>query len=444
MKSLIITTIVGTITFAINGVTGAALPADVTDRAVDHCGALGVCSWGDYGAICCAFPPGKDPRYPRDEKLSITERGNMETTSSSSMKEVGNTGSDDNVEYEEAHGGQDLNLAWFDVLDDLKKRNVLKASEAESYVKGLETRKAKPDKTAHARDIPAAVKYTSLTSPSSTPASDAILDYLKCKDFCKFDTNSPPTCLPNCYVIDGQVQVDAPGILIPPSSDAFTTPSSSIIPSPTTLQTSTTSSTPISTDVSPHAVDKRVPPNLVTANNSPKTYTCPPKHHFGPTSKKSNYVKPGCNPRVRRDCYLPMYGCVKDAHRKRQTLGGDFQLSTEIKATTALEDREIEAEWHPETKLRRASSFFDIGSWEAKAEPGLEAREGHENPIPGPQVGALKKEHGNGNRQQSAAVNPQALKNLKDKANKANGPHHKVRAVEATLEVFEHDALLGP
>ncbi|KAL8868220.1 MAG: hypothetical protein Q9198_008258, partial [Flavoplaca austrocitrina] len=96
------------------------------------------------------------------------------------------------------------------------------------------------------RDVPAAVEYYSASTSTSTPSSDITLNYLKCKDFCKFDKSSPPTCLPNCYVIDGQIQLDAPLLLIPPPA-TVTTSEASIDTSTTTFQTSTTSAVPMDT-----------------------------------------------------------------------------------------------------------------------------------------------------------------------------------------------------
>ncbi|KAL8921499.1 MAG: hypothetical protein Q9208_005653 [Pyrenodesmia sp. 3 TL-2023] len=48
----------------------------------------------------------------------------------------------------------------------------------------------------------------------------------QCQEFCKTDKISYETCLSNCQVIDGKVQVNAPGVLFPPtlsSSSTFTT-----------------------------------------------------------------------------------------------------------------------------------------------------------------------------------------------------------------------------
>ncbi|KAL8868471.1 MAG: hypothetical protein Q9198_008166, partial [Flavoplaca austrocitrina] len=96
------------------------------------------------------------------------------------------------------------------------------------------------------RDVPAAVEYYSASTSTSTPSSDVTLNYLKCKDFCKFDKSSPPTCLPNCYVIDGQIQLDAPLLLISPPA-TVTNSEASIDTSMSTFQTSTTSAVPMDT-----------------------------------------------------------------------------------------------------------------------------------------------------------------------------------------------------
>ncbi|KAL8833624.1 MAG: hypothetical protein Q9170_004172 [Blastenia crenularia] len=48
----------------------------------------------------------------------------------------------------------------------------------------------------------------------------------QCIDFCKTDKISQLTCLENCQVIDGHVQVNAPGVVFPPNSptpSSFTT-----------------------------------------------------------------------------------------------------------------------------------------------------------------------------------------------------------------------------
>ena len=118
------------------------------------------------------------------------------------------------------------------------------------------------------RDVPAAVEYYSASTSTSTPSSDITLNYLKCKDFCKFDVcllslrharsgplaltdysaqkSLPPICLPNCYVIDGQIQLDAPLLLVLPSA-TVTTSEASIDTSMATFQTSTTSALPVDT-----------------------------------------------------------------------------------------------------------------------------------------------------------------------------------------------------
>ncbi|KAL9003435.1 MAG: hypothetical protein Q9180_009903, partial [Flavoplaca navasiana] len=86
--------------------------------------------------------------------------------------------------------------------------------------------------------------------------------------------SSPPTCLPNCYVIDGQVQLDAPLLLIPPPA-TVTTSEASIDTSMTTFQTSTTSAVPMDTLLaSREHIEERAPPGLVT-DKSP-----PPKCHM--------------------------------------------------------------------------------------------------------------------------------------------------------------------
>ncbi|KAI4201523.1 MAG: hypothetical protein LQ346_002159 [Caloplaca aetnensis] len=53
------------------------------------------------------------------------------------------------------------------------------------------------------------------SGPSSPPE--------QCKEFCKTDKISYETCLSNCQVIDGQVQVNAPGVLLPPAGGASST-----------------------------------------------------------------------------------------------------------------------------------------------------------------------------------------------------------------------------
>ncbi|KAL8982294.1 MAG: hypothetical protein Q9205_003156 [Flavoplaca limonia] len=111
------------------------------------------------------------------------------------------------------------------------------------------------------RDVPAAVEYYSASTSTSTPSSDITLNYLKCKDFCKFDKSSPPTCLPNCYVIDGQIQLDVPLLLIPPPA-TVTTSEASIDTSTTTFQTSTTSAVPMDTLLaSRDHIEERAPPD---------------------------------------------------------------------------------------------------------------------------------------------------------------------------------------
>ncbi|KAL9626556.1 MAG: hypothetical protein Q9204_007214, partial [Flavoplaca sp. TL-2023a] len=112
------------------------------------------------------------------------------------------------------------------------------------------------------RDVPAAVEYYSASTSTSTPSSDITLNYLKCKDFCKFDESSPPTCLPNCYLIDGQIQLDAPLLLVPPPA-TVTTSEASIDTSMTTLQTSTTTAAPSNPLLaSSDHIEERAPPDI--------------------------------------------------------------------------------------------------------------------------------------------------------------------------------------
>ncbi|KAL8670602.1 MAG: hypothetical protein Q9168_004864, partial [Polycauliona sp. 1 TL-2023] len=136
-------------------------------------------------------------------------------------------------------------------------------------------RRIRADLSVEKRDRPAVKEYFASTNFTSAPPSDIILNYLKCKDFCKFDvchrypspfglvdmglTNgniqeaSPPTCLPNCYVIDGKIQLDAPGILMPPPASATASNNAT----PTTLQTSTASAMPTSTLLADGAGNKK-------------------------------------------------------------------------------------------------------------------------------------------------------------------------------------------
>ncbi|KAI4149210.1 MAG: hypothetical protein L6R39_002567 [Caloplaca ligustica] len=67
------------------------------------------------------------------------------------------------------------------------------------------------------------------SGPTSASARDAPE---QCKAYCKSYNNDYDTCLPNCQVIDGNVQVNAPGLIIPssPAKDtAETVPSSATL-----------------------------------------------------------------------------------------------------------------------------------------------------------------------------------------------------------------------
>ncbi|KAL8726834.1 MAG: hypothetical protein Q9166_006450 [cf. Caloplaca sp. 2 TL-2023] len=75
--------------------------------------------------------------------------------------------------------------------------------------------------------------------PTSVPTSNSTIDNEKCKAYCESDKISPATCLSNCHVINGQIQVDAPGLLITP---LYRGPSSSTFATSTTLSISSISS----------------------------------------------------------------------------------------------------------------------------------------------------------------------------------------------------------
>ncbi|KAL8895097.1 MAG: hypothetical protein Q9207_008302 [Kuettlingeria erythrocarpa] len=62
-----------------------------------------------------------------------------------------------------------------------------------------------------------------LFPPTGGASSTAKVVPEQCKEFCKTDKISYETCLSNCQVIDGQVQVNAPGVLFPPSREASST-----------------------------------------------------------------------------------------------------------------------------------------------------------------------------------------------------------------------------
>ncbi|KAL8871730.1 MAG: hypothetical protein Q9198_007354, partial [Flavoplaca austrocitrina] len=172
------------------------------------------------------------------------------------------------------------------------------------------------------RDVPAAVEYYSASTSTSALSSDVTLNYLKCKDFCKFDKSSPPTCLPNCYVIDGQIQLDAPLLLIPPPA-TVTTSETSIDTSMTTFQTLTTSAVPVDTLLaSRDPIEERAPPGLVIDHRPPRKCT------FG---KKSKFRKPGCV--GERDvCYFKELLCYRDISEnslnKREDVPGRFSTTT--------------------------------------------------------------------------------------------------------------------
>ncbi|KAL8763239.1 MAG: hypothetical protein Q9184_000879 [Pyrenodesmia sp. 2 TL-2023] len=61
-------------------------------------------------------------------------------------------------------------------------------------------------------------------SASASAGSDPKFPPEQCKEFCKTDNISYETCLSNCQVIDGNVQVNAPGVLFPPDGGPSSTP----------------------------------------------------------------------------------------------------------------------------------------------------------------------------------------------------------------------------
>ncbi|KAL8934770.1 MAG: hypothetical protein Q9216_005738 [Gyalolechia sp. 2 TL-2023] len=70
-----------------------------------------------------------------------------------------------------------------------------------------------PGKTFPPNDRAAASTATPSPSPTTTPPADPPE---QCKEFCKSNNIPESTCLSNCQVIDGQVQVNAPGKAFPP------------------------------------------------------------------------------------------------------------------------------------------------------------------------------------------------------------------------------------
>ncbi|KAL8879212.1 MAG: hypothetical protein Q9192_008282 [Flavoplaca navasiana] len=184
------------------------------------------------------------------------------------------------------------------------------------------------------RDVPAAVEYYSASTSTSTPSSDVTLNYLKCKDFCKFDKSSPPTCLPNCYVIDGQIQLDAPLLLIP-SAATLTTSEASIDTSMTTFQTSTTAAVPKDTllasreYISEKSLDKRedvvpdaIPRVLTDRTNTPAINTAAFRKLEGNTlaaitveaAKKVGNKAAGHNGKRTESDHTPKGSAVEDSY----------------------------------------------------------------------------------------------------------------------------------
>ncbi|KAL9595364.1 MAG: hypothetical protein Q9219_006490 [cf. Caloplaca sp. 3 TL-2023] len=89
--------------------------------------------------------------------------------------------------------------------------------QAQVNAPGLTFAPASP--TASSSSTGAAVPIIPTGVPVTHPADPANA----CKEFCKTDKISELTCLANCQVIDGQVQVNPPGILFPPNTPTAST-----------------------------------------------------------------------------------------------------------------------------------------------------------------------------------------------------------------------------
>ncbi|KAI4259543.1 MAG: hypothetical protein L6R42_004540, partial [Xanthoria sp. 1 TBL-2021] len=266
------------------------------------------------------------------------------------------------------------------------------------------------------RDLPAAMEYGMAANSSSVPSSDVTLNYLKCKDFCRFDKSSPPTCLPNCYVIDGQVQLDAPGLLIPPPANA-TASKSGIDPSPTTFRTSTTSQIPTFTFPASKAnIKGRAPPGLITANNGPT----PPCKNLRWGTKESKILKPGCTPTPRNSCRFKELICDRGTNVVRNILTDDNSSDT-----LSLGNRDIKDELRvaSEVTADEAKILLDINSaaaqksaYQASEQKGKRSEE-RTDPVP----------EATGNDNTLPGIKSEAIKKLAGKVAKQKGKHLEER-----------------